>query len=164
MIQIRYLQAADRPFWFRLDRHLPEEAFARKVRDREGYVLLENGRPAGLLRWNFFWDQIPFCSLLFVEEPLRGRGCGGALMGRWESDMAARGLRVLMTSTQADESAQHFYRRLGYRDAGCLLFPVQSLRQPAELFLMKELAPPGERQTDEGERGAIPWQSSTTSL
>ena len=70
MIQIRYLQAADRPFWFRLDRHLPEEAFARKVRDREGYVLLENGQPAGLLRWNFFWDQIPFCSLLFVEVPL----------------------------------------------------------------------------------------------
>ena len=139
MIQIRYLQEADRPFWFRLDRHLPEEAFARKVRDREGYVLLENGQPAGLLRWNFFWDQIPFCSLLFVEEPLRGRGCGGALMGRWESDMAARGLRVLMTSTQADESAQHFYRRLGYRDAGCLLLRETGYAQPAELFFTKEL-------------------------
>ena len=140
MIQIRYLQEADRPFWFRLDRHLPEEAFARKVRDREGYVLLENGQPAGLLRWNFFWDQIPFCSLLFVEEPLRGRGCGGALMGRWESDMAARGLRVLMTSTQADESAQHFYRRLGYRDAGCLLLREAGYAQPAELFFTKALA------------------------
>ena len=139
MIQIRYLQEADRPFWFRLDRHLPEEAFARKVRDREGYVLLENGQPAGLLRWNFFWDQIPFCSLLFVEEPLRGRGCGGALMGRWESDMAARGLRVLMTSTQADETAQHFYRKLGYRDCGGLVIPIPRYAQPMELFFIKEL-------------------------
>ena len=44
---IRHVMAEDRPFWLRLDRHLPEEGFARKVRDREGYVLeaVEEAQP-----------------------------------------------------------------------------------------------------------------------
>lgn len=136
---IRYVLAEDRPFWLRLDRHLPEEGFARKVRDREGYVLLEDGRPAGLLRWNLFWDEIPFCTLLAVAEDRRGQGLGRVLLARWESDMAARGRRLVMTSTRADESAQGFYRRLGYRDAGCLLLRETGYEQPAELFFTKEL-------------------------
>jgi len=137
---IRHVMAEDRPFWLRLDRHLPEEGFARKVRDREGYVLLENSRPAGLLRWNLFWDEIPFCTLLAVAEDRRGRGLGRALLARWESDMAARGHRLVMTSTRADERAQGFYRRLGYRDAGCLLLRETGYEQPAELFFTKALA------------------------
>lgn len=47
MTEIRYAEAADRDPWFRLDRHLSEEEFRRKVRDRRGYFLTEGGRPAG---------------------------------------------------------------------------------------------------------------------
>ncbi|GIG24528.1 hypothetical protein [Cellulomonas denverensis] len=43
----------------------------------------------------------------------------------------------MLTSTQADEQAQHLYRRLGYRDCGALLFPGE----PIELVLRKELRP-----------------------
>jgi hypothetical protein len=32
-----------------------------------------------------------------------------------------------MTSTFSNESAQHFYRRLGYRDAGCLLLADEAM-------------------------------------
>jgi hypothetical protein len=35
--------------------------------------------------------------------------------------MKQMGFKMTMTSTQADEGAQHFYRKLGYKDAGCLL-------------------------------------------
>lgn len=79
---IRHVMAEDRPFWLRLDRHLPEEGFARKV----------------------------------------------------------RGHRLVMASTRADERAQGFYRRLGYRDAGCLLLREAGYAQPAELFFTKTLA------------------------
>ena len=33
----------------------------------------------------------------------------------------------MMTSTLSNESAQHFYRRMGYQDAGCLLLPDEAL-------------------------------------
>lgn len=44
-----------------------------------------------------------------------------------------------MTSTQVDETAQHFYRKLGYRDAGGLLLDVPGYEQPMELFLIKAI-------------------------
>ena len=47
---------------------------------------------------------------------------------------------LVMASTRADERAQGFYRRLGYRDAGCLLLREAGYAQPAELFFTKALA------------------------
>lgn len=139
MEEIRYVRMEDRDFWFCLDRHLPEEEFRRKVRDRQGYVLLEDGVPAGLLRYNLFWDNLPFCTMLQVAPALRGGGRGAALMARWERDMKALGYGAVLTSTQADEAAQHFYRKLGYRDCGCLVLDLPGYRQPAELFLIKAI-------------------------
>ncbi|GLB31719.1 hypothetical protein LAD12857_36420 [Lacrimispora amygdalina] len=36
MIHIRYVQEEDRAFWFKLDKHLPESEFERKIRDKMG--------------------------------------------------------------------------------------------------------------------------------
>ena len=49
MVEIRYLKDSDKKFWYSLDRHLPETEFKGKVRTKTGYVLLMNGKPAGLL-------------------------------------------------------------------------------------------------------------------
>ena len=139
MTEIRYAEEKDRDFWFRLDGYLAESEFIQKVARRQGYVLEVDGVPAGLLRYNLFWDNTPFCTLLYVEERCRGRGHGGALMRHWEADMKARGYGLLMTSTQVDETAQHFYRKLGYRDAGGLLLDAPGYEQPMELFLIKAI-------------------------
>ena len=141
MTEIRYAKPADRDVWFRLDRHLSEEEFRRKVRDRQGYLLTESGRPAGLLRYNLFWDNTPFCTLLMEEESRRGRGLGTLLMDRWEAEMKARGYAAVLISTQADESAQRFYRKRGYKDCGSLIWQVPGQGQSAELFLVKLLVP-----------------------
>lgn len=135
MTEIRYVERNDREFWFRLDRHLPAAEFDRKVRDRQGYVQLENARPVGLLRYNLFWDNTPFCTMLYVEQECRGRGYGSQLMRHWEMDMQSRGYDLLLVSTQADEDAQHVYRKLGYRDCGGFVLE----HQPMELLLMKRI-------------------------
>ena len=46
---------------------------------------------------------------------------------------------MVMTSTQVDEQAQHFYRKLGYVEKGSLSFDNTPLEQPMEMFLMKIL-------------------------
>ena len=56
-------------------------------------------------------------------------------MTDWETRMRADGRTRVMTSTQADETAQHFYRKLAYRDAGVLLWPEQA----SELLFVKTL-------------------------
>ncbi len=136
---IRFPAEEDRDFWFSLDAHLSEEEFLRKARDRMGYVLSVEGQPAALLRWSLFWDSIPFCNLLYVKDGLRRKGYGRSLMAHWEADMRARGFDLVMTSTQADEAAQHFYRKLGYKDCGGLTLPFPGYEQPTELILAKAL-------------------------
>ena len=137
MIEIRYVQLEDKTFWYQLDRHLPEQAFEGKVRDRQGYVLLVDGEPTGLLRYNLFWDNTPFCNLLFVRESHQRKGLGTLLMTHWEQDMKSQGYGMLLTSTQVDEGAQHFYRKLGYRDCGGFVIDLPAFAQPMELFLIK---------------------------
>ncbi len=139
MLEIRYMQSSDKEFWYSLDRHLPETEFENKVRDQRGYVLLENSRPAGLLRYNLFWDNTPFCTMLFIEESSQKKGYGTLLMEHWEKDMKSRGYHMLLTSTQVDEEAQHFYRKLGYQDCGGFVIDIPEYKQPMELFLIKQI-------------------------
>ncbi len=139
MFEIRYVQSADKEFWYALDKHLPEPEFDKKVRDRQGYVILENHTPVGLLRYNLFWDNTPFCTLLFIDWPHQGKGCGRKLMEYWENDMKAQGYGMILTSTQVDENAQHFYRKLGYKDCGGLVVDIPGYAQPMEMFFIKKL-------------------------
>lgn len=138
-MSIRYVTEADRAFWYQLDQHLSAEEFDKKVRDARGYVLVEGDRPVALLRYNLFWDNTPFCTLLYVEEASQGKGFGKALMAHWEADMKARGYGMVMTSTQVDEAAQHLYRKLGYQDAGGFVLNIPGYEQPMELIMVKEI-------------------------
>ncbi len=139
MTEIRYLRSSDKQFWYGLDKHLPETEFENKVYTRRAYVILAAGEPAGLLRYNLFWDSIPFCTMLMINENYRGKGYGRRLMEYWERDMRSQGYGMVMTSTQVDENAQLFYRKLGYKDCGGILFDIPGYEQPMELVLSKAL-------------------------
>lgn len=100
------------------DRHVPRERIRKLVSD--GFVLaaFSGDSFAGWLRYGLFWDGIPFMNMLFVLEEYRGNGIGTALVREWERLAAGNGHDIVMTSTQANETSQHFYRKLGYRDLG----------------------------------------------
>ena len=118
-----------------LDRHLRKENLPRKIRDKEILVLRKDDKIVGWLRYGYFWDNLPFMNLLFILEPYRFQGLGSRLVAHWEQAMKERGHRIVMTSTQADEEGQHFYRKLGYRDIGGFVLPGE----PLELIMIKEL-------------------------
>ena len=133
---MRLADPADLDWLAAHDHHIAREELAESV--RRGRVLMaeEGDGPVGWLRWNLFWDNTPFMNLLYLLDGFRGQGLGKALVSRWEADMAAQGHALVMTSTQSNEEAQHFYRGLGYRDAGALLLPGE----PTELLFIKEIA------------------------
>ena len=136
-MDIRYAELQDKSEWYRLDSHLPETMFEEKVRNKQGYVIMEEGKVAGIFRFNLFWDNTPFCTLLYIDEAYRGKGYGKLLMEHWENDMKAKGYGMLMTSTQVDEEAQHFYRKLGYKDCGGFVVDVPGYEQPMEMIMIK---------------------------
>ncbi|MCQ2242369.1 GNAT family N-acetyltransferase [Treponema sp.] len=139
MMQIKYVENEDKDFWFTLDKHLPESEFEKKVRDRQGYVLTDDGIKIGLLRYNLFWDSIPFCTMLFVDWTKQKKGYGRQLMQFWEDDMKVQGYGMTMTSTRVDENAQHFYRKLGYKDCGGFTMEIPGYEQPMEMLMTKAL-------------------------
>ena len=141
MFEMRYVSEPDQSFWLTLDAHISESELALKMRDKRGYIILDRGAPVGVMRYNLFWDNTPFLTLICLEESHRGKGFGTQAMLFWEDEMRALGYKVAMTSTRVDEEAQHFYRALGYQDKGALFLDHTPIEQPQELFLVKVLSP-----------------------
>lgn len=139
MVEIRCLRETDREFWYRLDKHLPKTEFENKVYTKRGYVLLESDKPIGLLRYNLFWDNTPFCTMLIIDGDYRGKNYGTMLMEYWEKEMKKQGYGMVLVSTQVNETSQCFYRKLGYRDCGGLIIDIPRYEQPMEMFLVKEI-------------------------
>ena len=133
---IRLAAASDLSFLAGHDRHITLTELDHAI--RLGRVLLietSQGEPVGWLRWNLFWDNTPFMNLLYLLEDYRMQGYGRALTRHWETLMREKGYSAVMTSTQANEGSQHFYRHLGYEDVGGFLLPGENY----ELILHKAL-------------------------
>lgn len=118
MFKIRYVSESDKSFWFTLDTHISENELILKIRDKRGYVISDGDKPIGVMRYNLLWDNVPFLTLIYLDESYRGKGFGKKAILFWENEMRELGYKMTITSTQVDEQAQHFYRKLGYIDRG----------------------------------------------
>ena len=139
MFEMCYATEADKEFWFMLDKHISEDEFLLKTRDKRGYIICDDNIPIGVMRYNLFWDSIPFLTLINIAQGFQGKGLGRMAVRFWEEEMRVLGFKMVMTSTQVDETAQHFYRKLGYVEKGSLSFDNTPLEQPMEMFLVKAL-------------------------
>ena len=133
MFKIRHALEDDRSFWLTIDRHISDNELGLKIREKRAYVILDGDKLIGLMRYNLFWDIVPFLTLIRLDESYRGKGFGAQAMKYWENEMRVLGHDFVMTSTQSDEQAQFFYRKLGYKDSGCLLLK----NEPLEILLVK---------------------------
>jgi ribosomal protein S18 acetylase RimI-like enzyme len=117
------------------DKHISEEMLYKKIYDKEVIIVKADDKIIGWLRYGYFWDSIPFMNMLVMDENYRGKGIGKKLVTFWERDMKANGHEFIMTSTLSNEMAQHFYRKLGYKDSGSLILENEAL----EIIFTKEL-------------------------
>lgn len=139
MFYMRYATIEDKEFWFTLDRHLKEKEFENKIIMNQCYVIEEDQKSVGVFRYNLFWDSIPFLNLIYLNWDHHNKGLGTKAMLFWEEEMRHLGHEIVMTSTMVEETSQHFYRKLGYRDCGCLIKDISPLIETMEMFMMKQL-------------------------
>lgn len=135
MIKIRCADLSDKEMLLNNDSHIKENVCEESIKNNRIIVLIIDGSFAGWLRWNLFCDEIPFMNMLYVLEEYRGKGYGAQLVKFWENEMIKLGYDKVMTSSQANEFAQHFYRKLGYQDAGSF-FPFCN---DLEIIFTKEI-------------------------
>ena len=128
MPDVRLAGPGDLDFLSTRDHHVSADELAAVVGRGRVLMLVDQdlSEPLGWLRWGLFWDSVPFMNLLHVVEAHRGRGLGRLLVEQWEARCGGAGYRLVLTSTLSDELAQHFYRHLGYHDAGALELPGEA--------------------------------------
>ncbi len=132
---IRYADIQDLVVLKEHDRHISESELENIVPAKRVLVMHQGDDFMGWLRFGLFWDNIPFMNMLYVLDGYRGKGNGAELVSFWEKEMAKEGYRQVLTSTQSNEQAQFFYRKIGYTECGALLLP----KEPLEMFFLKDL-------------------------
>lgn len=134
-MKLRYANENDCALIKENDKFLAERLILKKLNNNEIILAEQGGIIIGWLRFGYFWDNIPFINMLWINEGYRGKGIGKKITLFWESEMKSRNFKIVMTSTLSSENAQHFYRRLGYKDVGGLMLE----NEPLELLLIKHL-------------------------
>lgn len=135
MTEIRYAIMNDYDLLASKDSHIKKSEWKNLIENNQALTFYADGHFAGWLRYNLFWNEIPFMNMLYFLEEYRGKGYGSQMVQFWENEMVKLGYDKVMTSSQANESAQHFYRKLGYQDAGSF-FPFC---RDLEIIFTKEL-------------------------
>ncbi|OPZ89368.1 MAG: Acetyltransferase (GNAT) family protein [Firmicutes bacterium ADurb.Bin419] len=126
-ISINYAEFADFEYLIKNDKHISKEMLEKKIDGKEVITIRVDDNVVGWLRYNYFWDNTPFMNMLYFDESYRQKGLGSKVVYYWEMAMKEKGYTRVMTSTLANEQAQFFYRKQGYKDAGCLLLENEAL-------------------------------------
>jgi len=122
-ISIRIANMGDAEIILKYDHHVPEDIISDKISRHEILIACHDDNFAGWLRYGLFWDLVPFMNMLFLLPEYRGKGFGRQIVQYWEKLMIEQNYKVVFTSTQQDESAQHFYNALGYGAIGGFILP-----------------------------------------
>ena len=136
-LEIRLAVAKDKKQILKYDPHIHHDKVGECICNGLVDVLCDGKKIVGILRWNLFWQSIPFLDLIYIDEAYRGQGWGSKMMADWEDSMKAMGYSYVMLSTQEDETAKYFYEKLGYHRIGAFLPPEQNAD---EIMYLKELA------------------------
>jgi len=132
-INIRYAENYDYLWLKENDDHISEKILKKKIDNNEIFVIENNGKIIGWLRYNLFWDNIPFMNMIYFLKEYRKTGLGRKLVEFWEKEMENIGYKSVLTSTQSNEDAQHFYRKLGYKEIGGFKY----FNDPYEIIFQK---------------------------
>jgi ribosomal protein S18 acetylase RimI-like enzyme len=135
-MKIEYASETQYQYIIDNDKHISKELIQTKIKAEEIIIVKDvDNKNIGWLRYNYFWDNTPFMNMLYLHKDYRYKGIGKELVEFWESEMKYKGYDLVMTSTLSNEEAQHFYRKLGYKDSGSLLLE----NEPLEIIFTKKI-------------------------
>lgn len=135
-MEIRLADSKDKQKIIKYDNHIHPNKVGECIWNQLVYVLCDEKKIVGVLRYSLFWQFIPFLDLLYIDEACRDIGWGRQMMDHWEDVMRTMKYPYVMLSTQEDETAKYFYEKLGYRRIGAFLPPEQDAD---EIMYLKEL-------------------------
>lgn len=134
-ITIRKATTADATVIAEHDRWVNKQTIYEKIEKEQLYVAFYGDIFAGWMRYSLFWDNTPFMNMLHFLPEFRGKGIGKMMVSFWEEEMQSQGYKILLTSTAQNETAQHFYEKLGYKAIGGFILESE----PLEIIFSKKI-------------------------
>ncbi|ACE93009.1 MULTISPECIES: GNAT family N-acetyltransferase [Rhizobium] len=139
MVEVTSASQGDIDWLVREDANVGQPWVSRCVALGEYLVAKEAGEIVGFLRFSRFWGRVPYLEMVRIQPAYRRSGVGTALFLAWEAAMRAEGARLLMTSSECDESRpQDWHRRNGFTETGAIGLP--GLQSVPEVFFIKHIA------------------------
>ncbi|NNU69046.1 GNAT family N-acetyltransferase [Rhizobium indicum] len=139
MVEVARAGRADIDWLAREDASAGAAWVSRCVALGEYLVTREADEIVGFLRFSRFWGRVPYMEMIRVLPGHRRSGVGTALFLAWEDAMRGDGARLLMTSSECDESRpQDWHRRNGFSETGAIELP--DLQSVPEVFFIKRIA------------------------
>ena len=132
---IRFARPEDIDVLIDKDKKIDRQEMLNLINLNRVYIMEEDGKFIGWLRYNLFWDNTPFMNMIHLNDEDRGKGFGRKFVEFWEDEMRKLGYKTVLTSTASDEFAQHFYIKLGYNSIGGFL----PIGKTFEIILSKKL-------------------------
>ena len=117
------------------DKHINHNELAISINLKRIYLIFDENSFIGWLRYNLFWDEIPFINMLYILTAYQGQKYGTKLLTYFENKMKNEGYSKILVSTQENETAQYFYQKLGYSKIGGFTLP----KEEYELIFYKEI-------------------------
>lgn len=134
-LDIRYSRVKDLNFLLSIDKHIKKDKYIEKIKNNESILTSLNNENIWFLRFNYFWDEIPFLNLIFIKEKYRGKWFWKKILDFWELEMKELWYKKVMTSSLSNEKAQNFYRKNWYKDIWWFIIN----NEPNELLFLKEI-------------------------
>lgn len=133
---LRAAQDTDLAFLRDFSREPRDDRLRAQIQDGRLRIIESSKGPVGFIKFYVLWEVLPFIEVIIIRNDCRGRGIGRAAVRAWEEEMSAQSFQRAIISTQADETAQYFWHRVGYRDCGTLALPGR----PVELFMYRDIS------------------------
>jgi|SRR5581483_988229 len=132
----RHATASDFFFLAAMSTGVREPVLRKQISDGRIRIVESNGQPIGFLKFYVLWENLPFLEVIRLQESFRFQRFGTEAVREWEREMRTAGHNIALISTVVTETAQHFWRKIGYEDCGALNFGDR----PTELFLVRKLS------------------------
>lgn len=73
---VRYANEGDFGLLCGNDRHIRADELRSSIQAKRILIILGGGRTAGWLRYNLFWDNLPFLNMLYLLRNTEEKGMG----------------------------------------------------------------------------------------
>lgn len=101
-----------------IDIFISENQLLQAIKQKRVYVIKEDNKIIGFLRYTFHLDQTPLLCFIYVNPKYRKQGIATKLIKKFEKDMIKQQYDTILLSVPSKSEAIDFFKHLNFKQIG----------------------------------------------